>query len=263
MARTKGAKRSRTQPNRKKAKPTATTKSPNKQATPATSPLLDLAPELRNAICRYVVVSDKPVKVQSQRSRRKGHHHFTMIPGLTLACKQLRLESQRIFLEGNDFEIQPEMMNELGSKKPLSMFATMHHNVGLDLQTLQATIGIKKRVRGDLFQLETSFTLSRVEGGLSITNQIFSGTYLGRTVPGRAVPRISVCGCFFTRFALGFSKGPGVGDVIQFLEKYQTNRWVSARSCKPADMERRDEVVYHGEICEHCRQQGRIAIPFR
>jgi hypothetical protein len=103
MASTKGAQRSRARPKKKQAKSTSTTKPSNKQATPAPSPLLELAPELRNAIVRYVVVSDEPIKVQSQLSRRKGHHHFTMIPGLTMVCKQLRLESQRIFLEENDF----------------------------------------------------------------------------------------------------------------------------------------------------------------
>jgi hypothetical protein len=261
MARTKGAQRSRSQPKEKQAKTTPTKKSSNREAPPAPSPLLELAPELRNAIVRYVVVSDEPIKVQSQPSQRKNHHHFTMIPGLTMVCRQLRLESQRIFLEENDFEIPPEMLNKQRSTEPLGMFGVMHHNVGLELKTLQGTKGVKNNIYGQLFQLETSFTLSKVEGGLSITNQVFSGTYLGRTVPGRAVPRLSVCECFFARFALDFSKGPGAGDIVLFLKKYQTSPYIQNVSRDSADMERRDEVVHHGFSCLNCMRQGRRSIP--
>jgi hypothetical protein len=79
MARTKGAQRSRAQPSKKQAESTATTKKSKEQALTPPSPLLYLTPELRNAIVRYVVVSDKPIKVQSEPSRRKNRHHFAMI----------------------------------------------------------------------------------------------------------------------------------------------------------------------------------------
>jgi hypothetical protein len=261
MARTKSAQCSRAQPNKKQAESTATTKKSKEQALTPPSPLLNLTPELRNAIVRYVVVSDKPIKVQSEPSRRKNRHHFAMIPGLTMACKQLRVESLRTFFEENDFEIPPEMLNNQRSTQPLSMFATIHHNLGLELQTLQVTKGTKNRIKGDLFQLETSFALSRVEGGLSITNQVFNGTYLGRSLPGQLAPLISVCGCYFSKYALIHCKGPGADDLVQFLENFQSSYSHGWPSCNYVDMERQDEVVYRGKECKECMRQGRISIP--
>jgi hypothetical protein len=262
MARTKGAQRSRPQPNKRQAESTAATKTSKEQALPSPSPILDLAPELRNAIVRYAVVSDKPIKLQLEPSRRKNHHHFAMIPGLTMACKQLRVESLRIFFEENDFEVPPEMLNNQRSMQPLRMLSTIHHNLGLELQTLQVTKGTKKRVKGDLFQLETSFTLSKVEGGVSITNQVFNGTYLGRTLPGRLAPQISACGCYFRRYALFRGKGPWADDIVQFLKNLQSFYSHGLPSCNSVDMERQDEVVYRGKECKACMRQGRISIPF-
>lgn len=96
----KGIPSSRARPNKKqaksKSKATSKTSKQNRRTT-APSRLLSLAPELRNVIFRYAVVSDEPIKIQFKSNRHDNRYHFAMVPGLTMACKQTRLETQLSF----------------------------------------------------------------------------------------------------------------------------------------------------------------------
>jgi hypothetical protein len=255
MSRSKKTGGSRAQPTKEQSKATTTIAKRPKNKTPSTpSKLLDLPPELRNRIFRYALISDEPIEVQFHSTRRSSRRRFTIIPGLINACKQLRLETQRIFFANNEFEITPEVLMER-SEAPLLSLHTMHHNVGLELRSVRVCQEIKKRFDGDLFKLKASFILSVQGNGLTIFQLIYSGDYVGRVQPP---PSISVCGCDvvrWTRQVVGFY---GKTELVNFL-KHLKRRVTCYVSCNSTDLSR-DEVVYRAEHCMDCQNRGWLRI---
>lgn len=245
----------------KQHKSTATVGFPKNKASSTPSKLLELPFELRNNIFRHVLVNDDPVKVQSHSSRNSSRHRFTMIPGSINASKQLRYESQRVFFEDNEFEITPQML-KLRSAIPLLSLRTMHRNVGLELSSVRVCQEIKKRFDGELFQLKASFNLSIDGGGLVISEQVYSGTYIGRAPSNRPPPGISVCGCDLADLMHWYNKAIGGNDIVDFLQNFKKRNRYRDRSYHSADMSRADDVVYRGRFCENCQRQGRSAIWF-
>jgi hypothetical protein len=185
------------------------------------SNFLALPPETRNNIYRYALISDEPVKVQfesTQRGRGDRCYRFTMLPGLATVSKQVRLESQRIFLE-NKFEITPEMLKPR-DLAPVIALQTMHRRLGAEIRTLRVNQEAKKRCDGDLFQLKGCFTVSKVGTKLSVSNEAYSATYIGRTPRGQAVPYTFVCGCMVKLCAenlagLFHKRRRDAGDIFQ------------------------------------------------
>lgn len=155
-----------------------------------------------------------------------------------------------------------EMLQQQRGSAPFHNFRTMHHNVGLELRTLQVTHGIKKRFDGDLFQFLTTFTLTKVQDGLEITNQTFTATDIGRRAPHHAVAPINVCGCTFRAAALLFFEYQQADDLVAFLADVQRGPFGCALSCNVADLGRSDEKVYRDDWCWTCRSLGQFAVSF-
>lgn len=237
-------------------------------ASPSTPPtplgFFSLPPELRNNIYRYALVSDDPIKVQfyrSQRGRRGSHCRFTMLPALATVSKQVRLESQRVLFEDNQFETTLDM-SKPRDLAPLIAFQKLHQRLGTGIRSLRVCHEVKKRCDGDLFQLKGCFTVSKAGTKLSISGEAYSATYLGRTPRGQAVPYTFVCGCS-VRFSAGrFEKRRDAGDIVKFLVDLREDSYIGARSCQLVDVARYDEVVQRGHACNACQRHGMRYVSF-
>jgi hypothetical protein len=229
-------------------------------ATSPTAPpkqlgFFSLPPELRNIIYRYVLVSNERIKVQpnsGQRSSRGRPCHLTVLPALATVSKQVRLETQRIFFEENQFEITPEILKHR-ELAPLAIFRSMHRQLGLEIRTLRVCREIQKRCNGHLFRFTGCFTVSKDDTGLSISNEVYSATYIGRSPQAHAALQIHVCGCFVQRVARAYTRDP---DIMRFLHRLCL---AYRASCNDTDMSRREaggQVVEQGNQCWDCGQQG-------
>ena len=221
--------------------------------TPPKQPgFFSLPPELRNIIYRYVLVSNERIKVQpnsSQRSSRGRPCHLTVLPALATVSKQVRLETQRIFFEENQFEITPELSKHR-ELSPLAIFRSMHRQLGLDISTLRVCRERQKRCNGHLFRFTGCFTVSKNDTGLSISNEVYNATYIGRSARAH---RIHVCGCFVQMIARVYTEDP---DIMIFLRHLCR---IHRASCNGTDMSRREaggQVVEQGDRCWDCGQQG-------
>ena len=257
---------SRAPPLKKQSKSTTTTKQPKSKASSTTSKLLEIPAELRNRILWYALVSDEPVKVGIQFYSRCGRTRgrLTMLPGLLSVSKQLRAETQLVFFQENQFEIMPEVLKER-SAAPLLLLRAMHRTMGLELSSVRICQEIKKRCEGELFQLKATFTLSMSAGTLTISDQVYSATWLGRYLqryPSR--PHIDVCGCDFEEFMRRPRVYVGGSDVVEFLLvlKKRLDGLVNSVSCETGDLSRTDEVVYRANDCRGCRWQGKDMVSF-
>ena len=248
---------SRPPPLKKPLKSTATTKRPNNKAPSEPSRLLELAPEIRNHIFQYVLVSDEPVKVSVQLFTRRGRtlRRLLMLPGLINACKQLRHETQTIFFNENTFEITNAVLKER-SDAPLLSLRTMHQNMGLGLSSMRVCQVIKKRVSGVLFQMKADFTFSSHAGSLTISNQNYSATYLGRSQQHLPTHHIDVCGCDVAEHMRRYRTVGRGNDVVEFLLRLK-DRFLGIVSYQAADLNRTDEVVYRLDDFAPCRTCSR------
>lgn len=141
--------------------------------------LLDLPPELRNNIYRYVMVSDRPIEVKcryiNRRSNSNSHYRFTMLPALSQVCKQLRLETRRLFLAENEFKLSREFLDRRRASSLVAL-QDMHQSVGLEIQSLHISHQFKKRLAfGGVFECTADLTLSKVGGRVEVTKQEYSG----------------------------------------------------------------------------------------
>lgn len=178
-----------------------------------------------------------------------------MLPGLINASKQVRHETQLIFFKENDFEITPQVLKER-SDAPLLSTRTMHRNVGLELRSVRVFLEVKKRFDSELFQLKGSFTLSLNGGNLAISNEVYSGTYIGRSSPSRAPPGLNVCGCDIEDLVRWYDRNTGSKDIVDFLRVLKRRNVHRCGSYHAADLSRRDEVIYRGRFCEECLRRG-------
>jgi hypothetical protein len=228
--------------------------SPTTTSTP--SRFFTLPPELRNKIYRYALVRDEPIKVHfevNQRGRRGRRCRFTMLPALATVSKQVRLESQRIFFEENQFEITPKMLKPR-SFAALIAFKTICQRLRVEIRALRICQEIKKRCDGDLFQLRGCFTVSKAGPTLSISNELYSATPIGRA--SHANPHIFVCGCDVRRAANNPNKRYQAGDIGHFLIALMDDSDAGARSCHYVDVAQDDEVVQRGWGCNDCQRSN-------
>lgn len=231
-------------------------------APSTSSGFFSLPPELRNVIYHYVLVSNERIKVQpdnGQRSPRGRPRHLTVLPALATVSKQMRLETQRIFFEENQFEITPELLKRR-QFEPLALFHNMHRHLGLEITTLRVSREIQKRCNGHLFRLTGCFTVSKNDTGLSISNEVYSATYIGRGSRAHATRQIHVCGCFVHAIAREHTEDPDIVDFVHHL-------CVAYRaSFNGTDMSRRSgggqEVVEQGRPCWDCEQRRVSAVAF-
>jgi hypothetical protein len=252
-------------PSSKKQSKSTTTITAHSKNKPSPK-LLELPAEVRNKIVRYVLVSNEPIKVQFTSCRwRSSRRHFTMIPGLINASKQLRSETRRIFFEENTFEITPEVwkLKQRGAA-PLLLLRTMHHNLGLDLRSVRVGEEIKMRVQKVLFQLKGSFTIGiDADGGLVISEQDYFGTYIGRSLP--VTPHLGVCGCVIAQYARIYNRMFKERGLVWFLLKLKDRNGSPCgihRSYHLIDLIRKDEVVYAIGYCQECRARGGVMVTF-
>jgi hypothetical protein len=188
-----------------------------------------------------------------------------MIPGLINVSKQLRSETQRIFFEENTFEITPELwkLKQRGAA-PLLLVHTIHHNLGRSLSSVRVCEDIKMRVQKVLFQLKGSFTITiNADGGLVITEQDYSGTYIGRSLP--VTPHLDVCGCVIAQYARIYNKMFSERGLVWFLLKLKDRNGSPCgihRSYHLRDLIRKDEVVYAIGYCQEYRARGRRMVAF-
>jgi hypothetical protein len=269
MAGIKKAKATRAQLTNKKIKPasgnqeneassTADVGVASPAASPTPSRFFTLPPELRNDIYRYVLVRDELIKVQfdsGKRGRRGRRCYFTMLPALATVSKQVRLETQLIFFEENQFEIAPELLKHR-TLAPLTVFDNMHHQLGLTVSTLRVGREVKKRCNGDLFLVMGYFTVSKIGSKLSISNEDYSATYIGRSTRAQAT-RFRICGCRIRNIAKW--EYPEEDGIVQFLRIL--GRFYDL-SCNATDMSRPNEIVHQGNLCYYCNRQGVNSIQY-
>lgn len=259
MATTKTATGTRALPDAKQSKKTTKTpskRSKNKASSSTPSRLLELAPELRNNIFRYAIISNEPIKLQFHAIRGTTRRRFTTIPGLLRASKQLRLETQRLFVEENEFEISPEVL-KLHGAAPLTLFRTMHRNVGLELRSVHVCQEIQKRVLGNLFQLKASFTVSKHGAWLAVTDQVYSAALVGKSSSSRrAATSIRVCGCNLKAWLVQYREVAVDNDIVEFLTQLKTREAHRTVTYNAADMSRSGGVVYSLQSYHCCRSCG-------
>lgn len=167
-------------------------------AKPSRLAFLDLPAELRNKIYRYNMISNEPIKVQSARTWH-DRHRFTILPALTFVSKQVRLETQRIFLEENEFIFVAETLRQR-NMPALFAFRSMHWNVGLEIQTLHVCLEIEKRSLGVLWRLLAYVTLSKAGDRITIVNQAYSNSWMHETLGRVQDLGLGVCDCGVRRF---------------------------------------------------------------
>jgi len=248
--------------NRTTASATASTAA----STPSPSTFLTLPPEVRNNIYRFALISNGPVKMQFSSGRRRSSPlRFTMIPGLINVSKQLRSETLRIFFENNTFEITPEVW-KLRERMaiPLLLLRTMHQNLGLELRSVKVCQEIKMRDGKKLFQAKASFTVTMGPGsGLTIVEEDYSATYIGRPLP--IVPHLGVCGCeiaFVVRSCNRVGRGSDVEKFLLRLKDYNQIVHKHYRSRHFRDLFCKDQVVDTRDYCRNCRRHGRRMVCF-
>jgi hypothetical protein len=188
-----------------------------------------------------------------------------MIPGLINVSKQLRSETQRIFFEENTFEITPEVwkLRQRGAA-PLLLLHTMHHTLGLELRSVRVCQEIKMRVQKVLFQLKGTFTISiDADGGVVITEQDYSGTYIGRSLP--VTPHLDVCGCVIAQYARIYNRILSGSGMLRFLLELSVRHellYDFYRSYHLRDLLRKDKVVRLSGYCWDCRTPGQRMVAF-
>lgn len=216
--------------------------------------LLDLPAELRNSIYRYVVVRNQPIELQYKSDRHSKSCYFTMIPALTLVSKQLRLETQRLFLEENEFRVGAPVLQERGA---LPTFRRMHQLIGLELKTIHVSYSILKRCRGKNFQLEAELILSKVEGRIRIVKQAYRGKIFKFQSPITIMDfwYMRVCGCRVQTLVHNYNTHFTPKDLVLLLLLLEQQ--TRGRPTHPTrDMLVDDEVSMDDILCPDCSEEG-------
>lgn len=225
---------------------------------------LDLPPELRNQIYRLDLVSKNPIALQSDPTGYSGLHRLSqcMRPNLPMVSKQLRLESQRLFLDENEFEVAHKVLKQR-SLAPLTALENVHSIAGTELRTLRICLETENKCFGDLFRLKADMTLSKVQGCLQIAKQAYSSTYIGM-IPARNQPPVDVCGCEMQRLIEEFNMRTKKHDIVPFLLHLKVS--LGVRSSSRKDSVYFDRGVYRSTICWNCPTQvlyGKKPVWFR
>lgn len=241
----------------RKKKNNTTTKTSNKTptknahktlstASSSSKGLFDLPPEVRNMIYRYAIDTNKTIDVQYQKINRR-RCRFNILPALTMASKQLKLETQRLFLESNELRLPPEIL-EQRSPASITALRRLYRNSGLQVQTLHIRHELNKRRGNHRSRFTAELTLSRVHGRVAITKQAYKSVEIGQP-SGRPVP-LDVCGCGLRNLVYNST----TGDILLFVQRLKERRAVP--SCHTTDLSITDELVSWGDYCEWCRGSG-------
>lgn len=221
--------------------------------------LLDLPPELRNSIYRYILVSNQPIAIQFESDRHSKRCHFTMIPALTLVSKQLRLETQRLFLEENEFQVGAAVLQE---RYALAAFRRMHQLIGLELQTIHVSYSILKRCGGRHFQLEAELTLNKVEGRIIIAKQAYHGKSFHfespATLRSTYVRHMEVCGCRVQTLVHHYNTHFTSNDlvILLLLLEHQTGGRPTHPIRDMLVVDAIDGVSVDDILCPDCSEEG-------
>lgn len=249
-------------------------------STTSSAPLgfLDLPAELRNKIYRLALVSNEPITLQYEslgtfdRCRfdmdqppptvsseptilnfesTGGIHEryrFTMLPNLLMVCKQLRLETQRLFLDENEFKVTHTLKQK--SISPLLALDRLHSAAGTGLQTLHVYHEVWSKCYDGLFKLKANIAFSKVQGCIAITKQEYSSTYIGVLDTTGRLPTVGVCGCEMQRLVGEFNMSSGAHDIIPFL---QNLKWTGGfRGSSSLSSRHVGGGAYHSTICSNC-----------
>ena len=204
-----------------------------------------LPAELRNRIYRHVMVSDETIEVQTKFIGPR-RYCLAIVPALTQVSKQLRSETQRLFILENRFRIKLEPMQGRDIRA-LRAFSHMHSHAGLHLRSLQVSYEVYKRCDGVLWLLRADLTFCRVGGCVEITEQAYTKSYRGS-----GNPHAHVCDCAVKRLLRKHNASAKSHDLVRFLEdfKYQ-QRW-GRRSYNDRDIHRLDGPIFSADICPDC-----------
>jgi hypothetical protein len=213
---------------RNKASSTTDTSTETPTILPTPTGFLALPPELRNAIYRYALVSNEPIKAQfgnvvTDWSRKR--YCFLMLPRLAKVSKQVRRESQRIFFEENQFEIAIQLWKH-PTLAPLNTLNNMHRQLGLEISTLRVDLEIEKLYNGVVYLFIGHFTLSNPGPQFSVSDEAYDAIYFGGRSPvvqagiiqvQAGIPHVRVCGCRINSLVHEHRMFGGRDGIVQFL----------------------------------------------
>lgn len=256
---------------------------------------LDLPPELRNKIYRLYLVSNEPITLQydslgtfdrcdvdmdpslpavsnepvTLNSESTGDIHeryrFTMLPNLSMVSKQLRLETQHVFLDENQFRVAQTLKQK--SIKPLLALERLHSAAGTGLRTLHMYHEVWSMCFGGLFKLKADITFSKVQGRIAITKQAYSGTYTGVLDAMSRLPPFDVCGCEMQKLVEEFNTSSEMHDMISFMQYLKWSGGI-LRSLRSSGLSSRNVGggPYRSFICWNCPRevwQRDTAVPYK
>lgn len=184
----------------------ATTISARHLALPR-APLLSIAPELRNTIYRYALVSSEPIRVDFDqwRNRKRGRftkpawkRQFTMTAPLTMVSRQIRRESLGIFVGENTFYIDSGLFR--GRPKRLHALQEWCQASPSHLESIQLHHRLHRN------SVEVIFAAKRINQHIAITWMRYKGNARDQSVH-------SYCGHRINKMARGCD------DMLDFLAK--------------------------------------------
>lgn len=260
MALTRKAGGTRASPKKEPGRSTAKSHKKNKTSIKNALGFFDLPPEIRNSIYRYVIISDEPIDVHYHEFRRNGRSRcrFNIPPALTLASKQLRLETQRLFLEGNELRLMPELLKQRKSASLLAL-RRMHRNVGLEIQTLHISWELNKRhqiLMGLQLLFKAQLTLRKIEGRIVIDKQDYSV----QTLRTQGVAGLEVCGCGIQQLAHIYNMSSRSPDILLFLQRLKERR--DPPSYYTTDLSIAEEIIGSDDFCRNCSTRNAAYVKF-
>lgn len=262
MAHTRKAKGTRDLLKEAPSRSTAGSQEKNTTSSENALGLFDLPPELRNSIYRYVIISDEPIDMEYHEFKRNGRYRcrFNILPALTLASKQLRLETQRLFFESNELRLMPELLKQRKSASLLAL-RRMHRNVGLEIQTLHISWELNKRyqrLRGLQLLFKAQLTLRKVEGRIVIDKQAYSV----HEFPGSTqwIAGLGVCGCGIQKLAHMYNMSSRSPDILLFLQRLKERR--DPPSYYTTDLSIAEEIIGSDDFCRNCCTRNATYVKF-
>ena len=225
--------------------PADTIKIPQHQdQRPSKASLLGLPAELRNQIYRNVLVERDPIEVDCYHWADPVHKpcHFTMTAPLTMVSRQLKQETQAIFLLENVFEFQSDLLSN-HSTAPIRAFRELWRNTGVELQrldfNLQQYLYVDQDPFNNLLYLDThtlyaNFILVKYGDGLDMA---WDDTY-------------GVCG---RRILALVRQCKGAPDsIIRFLGRLRL--FLRSRQTIRLDERTYGAIACESDFCENCER---------
>lgn len=218
-------------------------------ATPRAS-LLGIPPELRNQIYQLVIISEEEIEIKTTAERNTCRRRLTMTPPLTMALRQLRNETLRMFFEENKFTISDPLIL-FKTPESLHTFATMC--AGSELRSVRVAYTTRVVRRQDMSAMLIEITVVITDNELQTTIKAFSRDRFAnmgcRTlyIPPTAILGADMfCGCGIDALA-GQSAGQK-GTITRLLDALGpalTGFTIHYPSCG-------SESIRRAEFCDTC-----------